>query len=130
MAQPRILETQVTTPPPSRLQRPRSAETERQKWKFQVLKVTRTTSENEFNLTGSFNSSGTVGDARRLLHRFSGVEQILTVNKESFESKVLKQKQHCIAVAVAVMISQTRCYTTCKAHNFESTHDSTTLNSE
>ena len=26
-------------------------------------------------------------------------------NKESFESKVLKQKQHCVAVAVAVVVS-------------------------
>ena len=32
-------------------------------------------------------------------------KQIRTEKKESCESKVLKQKQHCVAVAVAVMIS-------------------------
>ena len=31
--------------------------------------------------------------------------QIRTKNKEAFESKVLKQKQHCVAVAVAVVVS-------------------------
>ena len=29
-------------------------------------------------------------------------KRIRTKNKESFESKVLKQRQHCVAVAVAV----------------------------
>ena len=32
-------------------------------------------------------------------------KQIRTENNESFESKVLKQKQHCVAVAVAVVVS-------------------------
>ena len=32
-------------------------------------------------------------------------KQIRTKSKESFESKVLKQKQLCIAVAVAVVVS-------------------------
>ena len=36
---------------------------------------------------------------------FSQGKQIRTKNKESLESKVLKQKQHCVAVAVAVMVS-------------------------
>ena len=30
--------------------------------------------------------------------------EIRTKNKESFESKVLKQKQHCVAVSVAVTV--------------------------
>ena len=37
--------------------------------------------------------------------RDSQGKQIRTQNKESFESKVLKQKQHCVAVAVAVVVS-------------------------
>ena len=37
--------------------------------------------------------------------RVSQGMEIRTKNKESFESKVLKQKQHCIAVAVAIVIS-------------------------
>ena len=32
-------------------------------------------------------------------------KQIRTENKESFGSKVLKQKQHCVTVAVAVVVS-------------------------
>ena len=31
----------------------------------------------------------------------------MTENKESFASNVLRQNQHCVAVAVAVMVSQT-----------------------
>ena len=31
--------------------------------------------------------------------------KLRTKNKESFESNVLKQKQHCIAVTVAVVVS-------------------------
>ena len=37
--------------------------------------------------------------------RDSQGKQIRTEDKESFESKVLKQKQHCVAVAVAVEVS-------------------------
>ena len=37
--------------------------------------------------------------------RDSQGKQIRTKNKEAFESKVLKQKQHCVAVAVAVVVS-------------------------
>ena len=36
--------------------------------------------------------------------RVSHGKQIPTKNKESFESKVLKQKQLCVAVAVAVVV--------------------------
>ena len=32
-------------------------------------------------------------------------KQIRTESEESFEYKVLKQKKHCVAVAVAVMVS-------------------------
>ena len=37
--------------------------------------------------------------------RVSHGKQIRTKNKESFEFKVLKQKQLCVAVAVAVVVS-------------------------
>ena len=37
--------------------------------------------------------------------RVSQAKQIRTKNKESFESKVLKQKQHGVTVAVAVVVS-------------------------
>ena len=37
--------------------------------------------------------------------RFSHGKQIRTKSKESFESKVLKQKQLCVAVAFAVVVS-------------------------
>ena len=37
--------------------------------------------------------------------RDSQQKQIQTENKESFESKVLKLKQHCVAVAFAVVVS-------------------------
>ena len=39
------------------------------------------------------------------IFRVSQGKQIRTNNKESFESKVLKQKEHCVAVAVAVVVS-------------------------
>ena len=39
--------------------------------------------------------------------RVSHGKQIRTKNKESFESKVLKHKQICVAVAVAVVVSET-----------------------
>ena len=37
--------------------------------------------------------------------RVSQGTQIRTKNMASFEFKVLKQKQHCVAVAVAVVVS-------------------------
>ena len=37
--------------------------------------------------------------------RDSQGKQIRTENKDSFESKVLKQNQHCVAVAAAVVVS-------------------------
>ena len=37
--------------------------------------------------------------------RFAQEREIRTKNKEFFESKVLKQKQHCVAAAVAVVVS-------------------------
>ena len=37
--------------------------------------------------------------------RDSQGNRIRTENKESFESKGLKQKQHCVAVAAAVVVS-------------------------
>ena len=37
--------------------------------------------------------------------RDSQGKQNRTKNKESFESKVLKQKQHCVAVAVSLVVS-------------------------
>ena len=37
--------------------------------------------------------------------RVSQGTRIRTINKEAFESKVLKQKQHCVAVAVPVAVA-------------------------
>ena len=37
--------------------------------------------------------------------RASQGKQIRTEDKESFESKILKQKQHCVSVTVAVVVS-------------------------
>ena len=37
--------------------------------------------------------------------RVSQGKQIRTENKEAFESRVLKQKQDCFAVAVAIVVS-------------------------
>ena len=42
---------------------------------------------------------------RRTTSEFSHGKQIRTKNKESFGSKVLKQKQLCVKVAVSVLVS-------------------------